>query len=154
MKKDLIFVGRTKIKREEEVEACVDEPRSLLSCAPASCRNVWAPCSSSSLYFIQQQTSEKKPSNSSKKKIRMTSLALQKLDVKDLVCLPLYRKLSPGQALTGPAPTLSPSRTQRLLGTRPRGLPPAQATPPPLRALKGLKSLNLSHTRITQRRAP
>ena len=77
---------------EEEVEACVDGPRSLLPCAPASCRNVWAPCSSSLLFFMQQQTSEMKPSSSSKKKIQMASLALQKLDVKDLVCLPIYRK--------------------------------------------------------------
>ena len=45
----------------------------------------------------------------------MASLALQKLDVKDLVSLPLYRKLSHGQTLTGSAPTLSPSRTQSLL---------------------------------------
>ena len=93
--------------REEEVEACVDEPRSLLSCAPAFCRNVWAPYYSSSLFFMQQQ----------KEEIRMASLALQKLDVKDLVCMPLYRKLSLRQTLTGSAPTLSPSRTQRLLGT-------------------------------------
>ena len=91
---------------EEEVEACVDGPRSLLPCAPASCRNVWASYSSSSLLFMQQQTSEMKPSSSSKNKIRMASLALQKLDVKDLVCLPLYRELSPQVTLTLGQPIL------------------------------------------------
>ena len=109
----------------------VDVPRSLLSCAPISCRNVWVPCSSSLLFFMQQQTSEKKLSSSSKKKIRMASLALQKLVLKDLVCLPLYRKQSPKQILIGSAPNMSPNRSMTQYLSQIRSLIPAPYSPPP-----------------------
>ena len=70
----------------------------------------------------------------------MASLALQKLDVKDLVCLPLYKKLSPGQTLTGSAPNLSPRRTQSAWSA-------AQGTPYPTHLARPLEESYLDSKR-------
>ena len=62
----------------------------------------------------------------------MASLALQKLVSKDLVCLPIYRKLYPRQTLIGSAPTLSSTRSRTSVWAAQNTSIPDPRTHPPL----------------------
>ena len=91
--------------KRKEKKPCADAPCILLPCAPAMCRNEWAPLSLPRCSCLQQQPLRKNLSSSSKQKeIRMGRKALQKLRLKDLICTPIYRKLCPGVFPLWPAP--------------------------------------------------
>ena len=72
--------------KRKEKKHCADAPCILLPCAPALCRNEWAPLSLPRCSCLQQQPLRKNLSSSSKqKKIRIGAKAIQKLRLKDLV---------------------------------------------------------------------
>ena len=133
------LLEKQRYKRKEK-KPYADAPCILLPCAPALCRNEWAPLSLPHYSYLQQQSLRKNLSSSSKqKKIRMGAKAIQKAWLKDNVCTPIYKKLCLWVFLLWKAllrvliglKLMNPSRLQLLI--------PAPLTPAPFGVLLLLK---------------